>query len=382
VFNQVTDDGGKTWKALGEVAKHVDNHALWIDPDNTKHMLSGCDGGVYETWDGAKAWDFKSNISIAEIYKVTTDNAYPFYNVFAGTQDNSSFGGPSRTINKSGISNSDWFITMGGDGFESQVDWQDPNIIYAQSQNGGLVRFDKKSGEELDIKPVELNDSGYRFDWSSPLLISKHNHKRVYFAANRLLRTNDQGNTWEEISPDLTRGVPKRMQKLMNRNWSIDELAGKSSMAQLSAIAESPLDENLLFAGSGDGIISYSVNGGKTWNRSTNPPGLPEYSRISQFAPSNHNKSVVYVATENFTGGNYKPFLYKSSDGGQTWTSINGNLPEKGSTYSVAEDHLNPSLLFVGTQFGLFFSNNGGKEWIQIKNGIPPTMISDIEIQK
>ncbi|HMJ47893.1 MAG TPA: hypothetical protein VK498_11230 [Ferruginibacter sp.] len=382
VFNQVTDDGGKTWKPLGELSKHVDNHTLWIDPDNTKHMLSGCDGGVYETWDGAKAWDFKSNLSLAEVYKVTTDNAYPFYNVYAGTQDNSSFGGPSRTINKSGISNSDWFITTGGDGFESQVDWKDPNIIYAQSQNGGLVRYDKKNGEELDIKPVELNDSGYRFDWSSPLLLSRHNNKRVYFGANRLLRTNDQGNTWEEVSPDLTKGVPKKMQKLMNRIWSIDELAGKSSMAQITAVAESPLDENLLFAGSGDGLISYSSNGGKTWNRSAIPPGLPEFARISQIAPSNHSKQVAYAAAENFNGGNYKPFLYKTSDGGNSWVSINNNLPEKGGTYSVAEDHIDPNLLFVGTQFGLFFSSNGGREWIQIKNGIPPTLISDIEIQK
>ena len=382
VYNKVSDDGGKTWRNLGEKNKHVDNHFLWIDPDNTNHLLSGCDGGVYESWDGAQAWDFKANLPIAEIYKVTTDNSYPFYYVYAGTQDNNSFGGPSRTRNNAGIANSDWFITTGGDGFESQVDWKEGNYVYAQSQNGGLVRFDKRTGEELPIKPVELNDSGYRFDWSSPLLISKHNNKRLYFAANKLFRTNDQGISWEEISPDLTRGVPKKMQKLMNRTWSMDELASKGSMAQISAIAESPLDENILFAGSGDGLLFYTTDGGKRWTRSETIPGLPEYARTSSITLSYHNKSTAYVAFENFNAGNYKPLLYKTTDGGRTWSSLNNNLPVKGSTYSVAEDHIDPNLLFAGTQFGIFFSNNGGNEWIQLKAGIPPASITDIEIQQ
>lgn len=382
VYNKVSDDGGKTWKNLGEKNKHVDNHVLWIDPDNTNHLLSGCDGGVYESWDGGQAWDFKANLPIAEIYKVSTDNSYPFYYVYAGTQDNNSFGGPSRTRNNAGIANSDWFITTGGDGFESQVDWKEGNYVYAQSQNGGLVRFDKRTGEELPIKPVELNDSGYRFDWSSPLLISKHNNKRLYFAANKLLRTNDQGSSWDEISPDLTRGVPAKLQKLMNRVWSMDELTTKGSMAQIAAIAESPMDENILFAGSGDGLLHYTTDAGKHWTKSGSLPGLPEYARASCIVLSSHNKLVGYAAFENFNGGNYKPFLYKTTDGGKTWSSLNSNLPVKGSTYSFAEDHVDPNLLFVGTQFGIYFSNNGGKEWIQLKAGIPPAAVTDIEIQQ
>ena len=382
VYNKVSDDGGKTWRNLGEKNKHVDNHVLWIDSDNTDHLLSGCDGGVYESWDGAQAWAFKANLPIAEIYKVTTDNSYPFYYVYAGTQDNNSFGGPSRTRNNTGITNNDWFITTGGDGFESQVDWKEGNYAYAQSQNGGLVRFDKRTGEELSIKPVELNDSAYRFDWSSPLLISKHDNKRLYFAANKLFRTNDQGSSWEEISPDLTLGVPKKMHKIMNRVWSMDELVTKGSMAQIAAIAESPLDENILFSGSGDGLLFYTTDAGKHWIRSGELPGLPEYARTTSIALSSHNKLVAYAAFENFNAGNYKPLLYKTTDGGKTWGSLNNNLPAKGSTYSVAEDHKDPNLLFVGTQFGIFFSNNGGKEWIQLKNGIPPTAVTDIEIQQ
>ncbi len=382
VYNKVSDDAGKTWRNLGEKNKHVDNHFLWIDPDNTDHLLSGCDGGVYESWDGAKAWDFKANLPIVEVYKVTTDNSFPFYNLYAGTQDNYSFGGPSRTRNRSGIANSDWFITKGGDGFESQVDWKDGNYVYAQSQFGGLSRFDKRTGEDLMIKPVELIDTAYRFDWSSPLLISKHDNKRLYFGSNKLFRTNDQGYSWQEISPDLTRGVPGKMQKLMNRVWSIDELASKSSLAQITSIAESPIDENILFAGSGDGLIFYTTDAGKNWTRSGIIPGLPEYARTSSIVLSAHNKKAAYAAFENFKGGNYKPFLYKTSDGGKTWTSINNNLPEKGSTYSFAEDHVDPNLLFVGTQYGVYFSNEGGKEWIQLRSGIPPTQITDIEIQR
>ncbi|MEO6406195.1 MAG: hypothetical protein ABIY51_06960 [Ferruginibacter sp.] len=382
VNNQVTDDGGKTWKGLGERNKHVDNHTLYVDPENTNHMIAGCDGGVYETWDAAQNWEFKANLPIAEIYKVTTDNAIPFYNVYVGTQDNSSFGGPSRTINSSGIANSDWFFTTGGDGFETQVDWKDENIIYAQSQNGGLVRFDKKSGERLDIRPVELNDSGYRFDWSSPLLISKHNNKRLYFGANKLFRTNNQGSGWNEISGDLTRGVPKKMQKLMNRSWSMDELTNRGSMAQISAIAESPIDENILYVGSGDGLIYYTSNAGKNWYRSEQPMGLPEYARISNIVASSFSKDIAYAACENFNGGNYKPFLFKTINGGKTWSNLNGNLPEKGSTYAIAEDFIKPSLLFAGTQFGLFVSTDGGGEWVQLKNGLPPTAVTDIEVQK
>src|SRR6185437_9433509 len=208
VYMKVSIDGGKTWTKLGEDKKHPDNHVLWIDPQNNKHMIDGCDGGVYDTYDQGATWEFKANIPIAEIYKVTTDNATPFYNVYAGAQDNNSFGGPSRTINTSGIMNSDWFFTTSGDGFQSQVDWQDPNIIYAESQNGGLVRYNKKTGEQLYIKPYDLSDTGYRFDWDAALLISQFDHKRLYFGANKLFRTNDRGDSWEAISPDLTRGVP------------------------------------------------------------------------------------------------------------------------------------------------------------------------------
>ncbi|MBE0539483.1 MAG: glycosyl hydrolase [Ignavibacterium sp.] len=380
-FLQFTIDGGKTWKNLGDDKKHVDNHALWIDPANNKHILAGCDGGLYETFDQAKNWNFKSNIPIAEIYKITTDNAEPFYNVYIGTQDNNSLGGPSRTISSAGILNQDWLFTNAGDGFETQVDWKNPDIIYSQSQFGGLVRFDKRSGENLFIQPQDFADTAYRFDWDAGFLLSKHNNKRLYLGGNKLLRSDDQGSTWKEISPDLTRGVPKEMQKLMGQSWSIDQLARKSSMAQIVTIAESPLDENILYAGSGDGLINVTTNGGTNWTKAI-IDGLPEYSRVHHIIASNFDKLVAYAACNNYFGGDYKPYIYKTTDGGKHWFSINNNLPENGSTFSIAEDHIDKNLLFLGTLFGVYFSNDGGKEWIPLKNGMPPACVMDLDIQR
>ena len=381
VFIQVTIDGGKTWKNLGDKFKHVDNHTLWIDPTNNEHMIAGCDGGVYETYDQGKNWDFKANIPIAEIYKVTTDNSEPFYNVYIGTQDNNSLGGPSRTISSAGILNQDWLFTNSGDGFETQVDWKDINIIYSQSQNGGLIRFDKRSGENLFIKPQDFVDTAYRFDWDAALLISKHDNKRLYFGGNKHLRTDDQGSTWREISPDLTRGVPQEMQRLMGQSWSIDQFARKGSMAQIVTIAESPLDENILFVGSGDGLIHFTTDGGLNWNKSS-VPGLPEYARVHHVVASNFDKQVAYAACQNMVGGDYKPYIYKTNNGGKSWFLINANLPSKGSTYTIAEDHTDKNLLFLGTQFGVYFTNDGGDEWIPLKNGIPPACVMDLDIQR
>ncbi len=382
VFMQVSTDGGKTWSNLGEKFKHVDNHVLWIDPDDNRHLIAGCDGGVYETYDQGNSWSFRNNLPITEIYKITADNDLPFYNVYIGTQDNNSLGGPSRTINSSGITNGDWYFTLSGDGFETQVDWQDPDIIYSQAQFGNIVRLNRKTGERIYIKPYNDADTTYRFDWDAALLISHHDPERLYFGGNKLFRTDDRGNTWEEISPDLTRGIPSKMQNLMGRSWSIDELARKGTMAQISTIAESPINENVLYTGSGDGLIYYSRDGGKSWNRTLSIPDLPEYTRIHQIFASHHDDQVAYAACQNFTGGDYRPFLYKTLDGGKNWISINANLPANGCTYSIAEDHKSPDLLFVGTQMGVYFTVDGGDEWIPLENEMPNIMVMDLEIQE
>ena len=381
VFTKVSRDAGKTWNNLGTKHRHVDDHAMWVNPDNNEHLIIGCDGGVYDSYDQGKNWNFKANLPIAEIYKVSTDRAKPFYNVYAGTQDNNSFTGPSRTISSGGITNQDWIFTQSGDGFETQVDWKDPNTVYAQYQYAGLVRFNKVTGERLYIRPVEFSDTAYRFDWDAPLLISQHDNHRLYLGAQKVLRTIDRGDHWEEISPDLTRGVPKEIDKLMGRFWSIDELASKSSMAQLSAIAESPIDENILFVGSSDGLIHYTNDGGKSWIKSKQIKGLPTITRVHHIIASKFDKMVAYAACHRLQAGDYLPYIYKTIDGGKSWFLINGNLPKRGSTYTIQEDHVEKNLLFIGTQFGVYFSVNGGKEWIKFTTGIPALSVMDIDIQ-
>jgi photosystem II stability/assembly factor-like uncharacterized protein len=384
VFNQVSNDGGKSWSRLGEDRKHVDNHVLWIDPEDPRHMLSGNDGGLYESFDRAATWAFKSNLPLAEIYKVTVDNAKPFYNVYIGTQDNNSLGGPSRTLNSSGIANADWTFTEGGDGFQSQVDWADPNIVYSQAQFGALVRYDKRTGERLYLRGFEDNGkAAYRFDWDTPLLVSRHDHKRLYQAANVVLRSDDQGESWREISPDLTRGVPKELGRLMGRSWSIDELASKSDFAHITTLAESPVDEKRLYAGSGDGLLHYTHDGGASWHVAV-LPGLPTYARIHQVTASPVSADVAYAACNNFFAGDFAPYLYKTIDGGAHWTSINANLPAaRGSTWTIGVDDVDADLLFVGTMGGVFVSNTPATHWVKLTAGLPTTAeVMDLTIQR
>nr|WP_294990693.1 hypothetical protein [uncultured Sediminibacterium sp.] len=385
-YYKVSDDGGKTVYNLGEINKHIDNHAIWIDPQDTDHLLVGCDGGVYETWDYAKTWDFKSNLPVTQFYKVATDNAYPFYGVHGGTQDNLSLGGPSRTTSANGIVNADWYVTSLGDGFESQVDQSNPDIIYAQSQYGGIVRFDRKSGEYLDIKPSEgENEPAYRWNWDAPLLISQHDNARLYLGANKLFRTDDRGNSWKVISPDLTRQIDRNKIEVMGRVWSVDAIAKNGStdiFGQLTSVAESKINPDMLWVGTDDGLIQLTTDGGKNWTKFDNLPGVPSMSYVHQIIASLHDVNTAYVCFNHHRYGDFKPYVLKTTDAGKTWKPIQANLPQKGSVYSIAEDHIDKELLFVGTEFGVFFSNNGGQEWIQLKGGLPVTAVRDIEIQR
>ena len=382
IFNQVSIDGGKTWSRLGEDRKHVDNHALWIDPRDPRHLLAGCDGGVYESFDRGKNWAFKANLPLAEAYKVTVDTAKPFYNVYIGTQDNNSLGGPSRTRSSAGIVNADWTFTLAGDGFETQVDWADPNTVYSQAQFGALSRYDRRTGERLYLRGFEpIGSEAYRFDWDAALIVSRHDHRRLYHGSQRVLRSDDRGENWREISPDLTRGVPEELAPLMGRSWSIDDLVTKASFAHVVALAESPLDENRLYAGSGDGLLHYTHDGGASWQRAK-LQGLPELARIHQVVASPHDVDVAYAACHDFFGGDFRPYLYRTDDGGAHWTSISANLPERGPTYTVGIDPVDPDLMFVGTMTGVFVSNTPEVHWVKLAAGLPAAVqVSDLEIQ-
>ncbi|MEM0999763.1 MAG: glycosyl hydrolase [Bacteroidota bacterium] len=381
-----TEDGGKTFKRTGESQKHVDNHCIWINPHHTDHWIVGCDGGIYETYDHAATWDYKANLPVTQFYKVAIDYDEPFYNVFGGTQDNNSQGGPSATINNAGILNSDWYITVGGDGYETQVDPTNPNLIYAQWQYGGLVRYDRQSGERIGIKPQPgKGEAAYRWNWDSPLLISPHDPKTLFFCANKVFKTEDRGNTWQAISPDLTRQIDRNQLKVMGEVQSPDVVMKNKSTTiygNIVTIDQSPIDANLLYAGTDDGLIQITEDGGATWKKVDAFPGVPDMTYVNMVWASQHDQNVVYAAFNNHKRGDFQPYVLKSTDKGTTWSPIQHDLPERGTVYSLAEDHVDPRLLFAGTEFGCYASVNGGENWVELSAGLPTICVRDMAIQK
>lgn len=386
VVFQVSDDAGRTLRPLGERSKHVDNHAIWIDPDNVNHYLVGSDGGVYESHDRGANWHFKSNMPITQFYDVTVDQSSSFYTVCGGTQDNNTWCGPARTTSQSGITNGDWFVTTGGDGFHVRIDPQDSNIIYSTSQYGVLVRYDRRTGERIGIQPKEgKGEPALRWNWDSPLLISPHAPSRIYFAANRLFRSDDRGDTWQAVSPDLTRQIDRDSLPVMGRIWGPDAIAKHQSTSfygNIVALAEAPKREGLLYVGTDDGLIQVTEDGGRTWRRSERFPGVPERTYVARIIASQHEAATAYAVFNNHKSADFSPYLLKTTDAGRTWSSIAGNLPGNHPLWAIAEDHERPGLLFVGTEFGLFFTLDGGQKWTALKGGLPTIAVRDLAIQK
>jgi hypothetical protein len=384
VWMMVTEDGGATWSQVGEYYKHVDNHALWIDPDDTDHLLAGCDGGIYETFDRGATWHFKPNLPVTQFYKLAVDNDTPFYNVYGGTQDNFTIGGPSRTIQQHGITNREWFFTLGGDGFQPRVDPENPDIIYSQSQYANLTRVDRRSGEKTDIQPQEEpGDDPLRWNWDSPLILSPHSNTRLYFAAQRVFRTDDRGDSWTPVSGDLTRALDRNQLEVMGRVWGVDTVAKNRSTSpygNVVSLAESPRVEGLLYAGTDDGLVQVKEPGAAEWRKIESFPGIPKLSYVDHIEASHHADDTVFVAFNDHKSGNFKPYILRSDDRGATWKSITGDLPERGSVYSLAEDHEVDGLLFAGTEFGAFFTVDGGKKWVELA-GLPTVAVRDLAIQ-
>ena len=381
-----TEDGGKTWQTVESRWKHVDNHVVTFHPNDPDFLLVGCDGGLYRSFDRGETFDYFPNLPLTQFYKLDVDYDEPFYHLVGGTQDNNTQYGPSRTSNNSGIRNSDWRTIIGGDGHDCAIDPKDPNIIYGESQQGYLRRFDRRTGETVDIRPrPEKGEEDLRFNWDSPILISPHSHTRLYYGSKKLHRSDDRGDSWMTISPDLSRNRDRYKLKHMERVWSIDAVYDTSAMSQygnITSISESPLQEGLIYVGTDDGLIQVTEDGGQNWRRVERLYGIPEEAFVNDVKADLHDVNTVYAVFDHHKTGDFQPYLMKSNDRGKTWSSIIGDLSERQILWRFTQDHVNPELYFLGAEFGLFFSLDGGNKWIQLKGNVPTISFRDIEIQR
>ncbi|MFT6810275.1 MAG: photosystem II stability/assembly factor-like uncharacterized protein [Saprospiraceae bacterium] len=385
---QVSDDGGKTFRILSEEEKHSDNHALAFRTDDPDYLLVGTDAGIYESFDLAENWSFFDNLPLVQYYKVAVNDAKPFYHVFGGTQDNGSHGGPSRTDNQHGIRNGDWYKTLGADGHQTVTEPGNPDIIYGEFQQGVTHRVDLKTGDQVLIQPQAREGEGYeRFNWDAPILVSPHNPAQLFVASQRVWKSMDRGDSWEPISTDLTRNQERITLPIMGKQQSWDapwDLKAMSNYNSITSLAESPLKAGLVYAGTDDGIIQVTENGGQQWRKielnAIN--GVPNTAFVNDIKADLHNESTVYVSLDNHKYGDYKPYFIKSTDKGVTWKSYINNLPEKGMVWRMIQDHIDPNLLFLATEFGIYFSNTGGENWTKLKGGVPTISFRDLTIHR
>ena len=407
-------DGGRTFASLdaagGHAAPgHVDQHAMWIDPKNPKHLMIGNDGGFNVSWDQGRTWNFVNTMATSLAYWVSADMRRPYY-VYVGLQDNGSWGGPSATRTNNGIRNSDWFNVGGGDGFQTAVDPTDFNIVYSESQNGNTNRYDLRNGRAQSIRPRApgagrggrgggrgqqagrganvLNagaDDQYRFNWNTPFQLSPHNPSIVWLGGNRLFRSFNRGDTWI-ASEDLTRRVDRNTIAIMgvpgNRSM-LSKNDGVTAYSTIVSLDESPVLPGVVWVGTDDGVVQVSRDGGNSFTEvGKNLPGLPPNHLywISRIDASHADPATAYVAVDGHRSDDLKPYLYVTNDYGQSWRSIAANLPQFGFVQVVREDPRNPNLLYVGTEFGLHVSVDGGREWKKFMTNLPTVRVDDILI--
>ncbi|NAS31035.1 glycosyl hydrolase [Flavobacteriaceae bacterium R38] len=385
---QISDDGGKTFTVMKEESKHSDNHAIAFKKHDPNYLLVGTDGGLYESFDLAENWRFVDNLPLTQFYKMALDDSAPFYNIYGGTQDNSTQGGPSRTDNVHGIQNSDWKIVLNWDGHQPATEPGNPDIMYGERQEGNISRIDLSTGETVDIQPQPEADENFeRFNWDAPILVSPHSPTRIYFASQRVWRSDNRGDKWTAISGDLTKNQERIELPIMGRTQSWDapwDFLAMSNYNTITSLAESPKQEGLLYAGTDDGTIQVTVDGGANWTRVdvSSLPGVPATAFVNDIRADLHDANTVYVALDNHKYGDYSPYILKSTDKGRTWRSIKGNLPQKLLVWRLVQDHVNPNLMFLATEFGIYFTINGGTNWVKLKGGVPTISFRDIQIQR
>ena len=387
-YVQISEDHGKTFYGMNEKNKHVDSHAMAFKKSDPNYVLFGTDGGLYESFDLTSKWRFVGNLPITQYYKVAVDDSEPFYKIYGGTQDNGSHGGPSRTLSSIGILNSDWWITLGADGHQSATEPGNPDITYGEFQEGRLWRVDQTTGETVFIQPQAGKDEpSERFNWDAPILVSPHNPARIYFGSYRVWKSENRGDDWEPISEDLTRNQNRIEMPIMGGQQSWDNAWDVKAMSMyntVTSLAESPLQEGLIYAGTDDGIIQVTENGGASWNRIelSSIKGVPATAFVNDIRADLFDAGTVYAALDNHKYGDYKPYLIKSANKGKTWISINGNLPNRLLTWRLVQDHVKKDMLFAATEFGIYFTYDGGANWVQLKGGLPTISFRDLTIQR
>lgn len=385
---QISDNHGKNFRFMNEDKKHVDSHAMAFKKSDPNYVLFGTDGGLYESFDLTKSWKYIRNLPVTQYYKVAVDDSEPFYNIYGGTQDNGSHGGPVRTRSSAGITNSDWWVTLGADGHQSAVEPGNPDITYGEFQQGWLWRVDQTTGETVFIQPQPAEGDPYeRYNWDAPILVSPHNPTRLYFASYRVWRSDNRGDAWRAISGDLTRNEERLTLPIMGKQQSWDnpwDVGAMSVYNTITSLAESPRQEGLIYAGTDDGILQVTEDGGANWRKVNlgNISGVADRAFVNDVRADLFDANTVYLILDNHKEGDYKPYVLKSSDKGRTWRKINGDLPDTLITWRIVQDHVDPQLLFLATEYGVYFTKNGGTNWIQLKGGLPTISFRDITIQR
>jgi photosystem II stability/assembly factor-like uncharacterized protein len=386
VFLHVTRDGGEHFAVLGTGReKHSDNHALWIDPQNDLHLLAGSDAGLYESFDQGASWRHFPNLPISQFYKVAVDNAAPFYNILGGAQDLGTLFGPSRTMHTEGVRNQDWYVPLGADGYHVAFDPTDENVSYMEFQEGYMFRHHRDTNELVHIQPQPApGEAPERWNWDSPILISPHDASRIYVGSQRVWRSSDRGDSWQAVSGDLTTNQNRYELEFDNRVWSVDDLHDTYAMSKystLTAISESPVSEGVLYAGSDDGLIHTTTDGGGNWNRAQALPSVPARAFINDIEASLFDAGTVFAVADAHKSGDYSPYVFVSTDSGGNWRSIAGDLPAGTIAWAIQQDHENKNLLFLGAEYGLYFTLNGGENWHKL-SGAPTIAFRDIKLQR
>ena len=382
----LSEDGGKTFREDRWPKIHSDFHAMWIDPADSDHIVLGSDGGITVTYDSGRSWDYINNLPLAQFYEIAYNMEKP-YRVCGGLQDNYSWCGPSGSLQTQGIANAEWINVGGGDGFDTKLDPNDPNIVYTESQDGNLLRRDLRTGQSRSLRPLEDNDKAprYRFQWNSPLVMSAHDSKTLYYGGNYLFKSTNRGDSWTRLGPDLTSGVERDKLPILGKvpdKSTLSRHDGVQNYPCASTVAESPVRAGVLWVGTDDGNLQVTRDDGKTWtNVAGKVPGQKKGAYVAKVEASHHDEGTAYAAFDNHRSDDFAIYLYMTTDYGQTWKRITDGIPEEaGTAHVVREDPRNPNLLFTGTEFGLFVSFDRGGKWEKMRNGLPTVPVFDIAI--